>query len=215
MQKPTIASMDIIEIGSRYRSLSDKRQWDDTCLLCLLPRLAHKLNKCREDSKPKTMEEWEQNNEFWEEYRKIMKEVMGMTDKGVVENIDQVERIEMILGEAMTKASGHVGEKNRTTKLTKPANVPMWPKEMKWAVYRKTLEGWIQQNADMTEDNRHQLISEALKNNKEVNGLSAYMIGHVMDELDTVDKQTVERLMGLIDKKYGKTRLEEVEELIM
>ena len=78
---------------------------------------------------------------------------------------------------------------------------------MKWTVYLKSLEGWIQQNNDMTEENRYQLIVESLKNNREVNGLSAYMIGHVMDELDTVEKQTVEELIGMLEKKYGKTRM--------
>ena len=49
--------------------------------------------------------------------------------------------------------------------------------------------------------------------NKEIEGLSLYIGEHVVGKLDTVEKQTVKGLIDLLKTKYGRTRLEELEEL--
>ena len=55
---------------------------------------------------------------------------------------------------------------------------------------------------------------ESLKINKEVDGLAEYVGGKVLEALDTVEKQTVRQLVEILKEKYGRTRLEEVEELV-
>ena len=50
--------------------------------------------------------------------------------------------------------------------------------------------------------------------NKEVEGLAEFVGGKVLEELDTVGKQTVARLVEMMKERYGRTRMEEVEELV-
>ena len=50
--------------------------------------------------------------------------------------------------------------------------------------------------------------------NKEIEGLSLYIGEHVVGKLDTVEKQTVKGLIELLNTKYGRTRLEELEEIM-
>ena len=118
--------------------------------------------------------------------------------KHIVRNVRDKEEKEKqsndagIIATALTQAIEKMGQQgNRAAKIIKPANVPTWTKEMKWAVYLKALEAWIEQNNDMTEANRYQLITESLKQNREVSGLMTYMANHVLEVLDTVEEQTV------------------------
>ena len=50
--------------------------------------------------------------------------------------------------------------------------------------------------------------------NKDIEGLARYIGEHVVGKLDTIEKQTVKDLIQLLDIKYGRTRLEELEELM-
>ena len=93
--------------------------------------------------------------------------------------------------------------------------MPTWTKEMTWAVYLKALEAWIEQKNDMPEANKYQLVTESLKQNREVNGLMEYMAKHVLEVLNTVETQNVQQVIGILKRKYGKARMEDVEDLIM
>ena len=50
--------------------------------------------------------------------------------------------------------------------------------------------------------------------NKEIDGLSEYIVTYILPELDKVENQKVEEIISMLEKRYGKTRLEEVEELV-
>ena len=50
--------------------------------------------------------------------------------------------------------------------------------------------------------------------NKEVNGLAKYVGEHILPVLDTVEMQTVMQIVGILKRKYGRTRIEELEELM-
>ena len=106
-------------------------------------------------------------------------------------------------------------KENRTAKLVKPARVPAWTKEMTLAVYLKALEAWMEQNKDMSEHVKFQDVIESLKMNKEVNGLAKYVGEHILPVLDTVETQTVQQIVGILKRKYGKTRMEDLEDLVM
>ena len=106
-------------------------------------------------------------------------------------------------------------KENRTAKIVKPAIVPAWTKEMTWAVYLKALEAWMEQNKDMSEAVKYQDVMESLKQNKEVNRLLEYIGNHIYPALDTAETQTVQQVIGILKRKYGKTRMEDVEDLVM
>ena len=38
---------------------------------------------------------------------------------------------------------------------------------------------------------------------------------HILPVLDTVEMQTVQSIIGILKRRYGKTRIEEVEELVI
>ena len=80
--------------------------------------------------------------------------------------------------------------------------------------YLNMLQVWMDQNKEMSENMRFYEVVESLKMNKEVNGLAEFVGGRVLEELDTVENQAVERLVEMLKDRYGKTRIEEVEELV-
>merc|ERR1712082_144453 len=106
------------------------------------------------------------------------------------------------------------GNIERPSKLVKPAKVPSWCKGMKLKAYKKSIKVWMENNKDMPEAAKYQDIIDSLKINKDIEGLAMYIGEHVVGKLDTIEKQTVKELIELLDRKYGRTRLEELEELM-
>ena len=106
------------------------------------------------------------------------------------------------------------GNKERPNKLVKPAKVPSWSKGMKLEAYEKSLQVWMEMNKDLSEAVRYQDVIESLKVNKEIEGLAKYVGEHVIGKLDTIEKQKVKEIIELLNLKYGRTRLEELEELM-
>ena len=106
------------------------------------------------------------------------------------------------------------GNKDKSNKLVKPAKVPSWSKGMKFEVYVKSLQVWMEMNKDLSEAVRYQDVMESLKGNKEIEGLAKYVGEHVIGRLDTIEKQRVKEIVELLRLKYGRTRLEELEELM-
>ena len=104
--------------------------------------------------------------------------------------------------------------KDRPNKLVKPAKVPSWSKGMKLDVYVKALEVWMEMNKDISEAVRYQDVIESLKVNKEIEGLAKYVGEHVIGRLDTIEKQKVKEIVELLKLKYGRTRIEDLEELM-
>merc|ERR1712240_537308 len=69
-------------------------------------------------------------------------------------------------------------------------------------------------NKDISEAVRYQDVIESLKLNKDIEGLAGYTGEHIVGKLDTLETQTIKELLKLLDTKYGRTRLEELEELM-
>merc|ERR1712041_9117 len=85
---------------------------------------------------------------------------------------------------------------------------------MKLEAYKKSIEVLMEMNKDLSEAVRYQDVIESLKMNKEIEGLAKYIGEHVIGKLDTIEKQKVKGIIELLDLKYGRTRLEELEELM-
>ena len=59
----------------------------------------------------------------------------------------------------------------RTAKLTKPAKVPSWARDMTMETYAKQLETWSEIDKDVPEFMKFHDFLESLKTNKEIKGL--------------------------------------------
>merc|ERR1712243_401373 len=57
-------------------------------------------------------------------------------------------------------------------------------------------------------------VIESLKINKKIEGLAQYVGEHVIPKLDTIEKHKVAEITKLLKLKYGRTRIEELEELM-
>ena len=106
------------------------------------------------------------------------------------------------------------GNTVRPNKLVKQTKVPSWCKGMKYQAYKKSIEVWEENNKDMSETARYQDVIESLKQNKNIEGLARYTGEHVVGKLDTTETQTIKEILKLLDIKYGRTRLEDLEEIM-
>ena len=75
----------------------------------------------------------------------------------------------------------------RPSKLTKPAKVPAWTKDMSLETYVKQLTTWQQINEDIPEFARYHELIEELKRNKEIRGLQKFLAEHILPVIETKD----------------------------
>ena len=55
---------------------------------------------------------------------------------------------------------------------------------------------------------------EFQKINNEIRGLSRYVSEHVLTTLNTAEKQTIKEVVDCLKERFGRTRLEQIEELV-
>ena len=99
----------------------------------------------------------------------------------------------------------------RTTKLTKPAKAPSWSKDMSLETYTKQITAWWEIYEDVPEYVKFHDIIEELKKNKDIKGLQRFVAEHILPVLVKKTDQTLDKVVGLLDTKYGRTRTEKVE----
>merc|ERR1712115_675425 len=152
--------------------------------------------------------------EEWEEFRKRLKEIRKRyKERRRAQDLEaKVNNLVNLQNQVATAIKAI--QKGTTNKLIKPAKVPVWSKGMQLTPFIKSLEVWIENNKDLPEHSKYNEIIESLKMKKEIEGLSLYIGEHVVGKLDTVEKQTVKGLIELLKTKYGRTRLEELEEIM-
>ena len=114
--------------------------------------------------------------------------------------------------EAAGVSTAGVGSK--VTKLTKPAKVLSWSKDMTLETYAKQLQTWTDMLEYIPEFIKCQDLVESLKNNKEIKGLSRYVREHVLPVLEKKTDMTMKCVLDLLDIKYGHTRTEKIEEVV-
>ena len=101
----------------------------------------------------------------------------------------------------------------RPKKLTKPAKVPSWTKDMSLETYVKQLTTWQKINEDVPEFARYHELIEELKN-KEIKGLQRFLADHILPIILEKEDQNVGKVITLLNETYGRTRTEKVEEAI-
>ena len=102
----------------------------------------------------------------------------------------------------------------RVSKLTKPAKVPSWTKDMFLETYTNQLTTWTGINEDVPEYVKYHDLIEELKKNEEIKGLQGYVADHILPVLIKKTDQTVDKVVELLDRKYGRSRTEKVKEVI-
>ena len=102
----------------------------------------------------------------------------------------------------------------KITKLTKPAKVPSQTKDMSLEVYAKQIALWTGINEDVPEYVKYHDLMEELKSNKQIKGIQKYTAEHIIPVLINKTDQTLEKVVGILDIKYGRSRTEKVEDVI-
>ena len=85
---------------------------------------------------------------------------------------------------------------NKVTKLTKPAKVPSWTKDMSLETYSKQIATWTGINEDVPEYVKYHDLMEELKKNKDIKGIQKYVVDHVIPVLIKKTDQTLEKVLN-------------------
>ena len=80
--------------------------------------------------------------------------------------------------------------------------------------YNKELATWMDINEDVPEYVKYHDLIEGLKKNNEIKGLQRYIVDHILPVLVKKTDQTVDKVAGLLDMRYGRSRTEKVEDAI-
>ena len=55
---------------------------------------------------------------------------------------------------------------------------------------------------------------ESLKTNKDIKGLSKYIEEHILPVLENKEDQTIKKVLEILSIKYGRTRIEKIEDFM-
>ena len=103
---------------------------------------------------------------------------------------------------------------NRVIKFTKLAKVPSWTKDMSLETYTKQIPTWTGINEEVPEYVKFHDLMEELKKNKCIKGIYKYFVDHMIPVLINKMDQTLEKVIELLDVKYGWSRTEKVEDVM-
>ena len=81
---------------------------------------------------------------------------------------------------------------------------------MSLETYSKQIATWT----GINEDVKYHDLMEDLKKYKDIKGIQKYVAEHVIPVLVRQQDQTLEKVIGLLDVKYGWSRTEKVEDVI-
>ena len=85
---------------------------------------------------------------------------------------------------------------------------------MSLETYNQQLATWREINEDIPEYVKYHDLIEELKRNKDIQGLQRYIANCIPPVLIQKQDQTVDKVPGLLDYRYGRSRTEKVEEAI-
>ena len=111
------------------------------------------------------------------------------------------ENMNMLVESLNTKKDDSI----RPARVTKPAKVPTWTKDITLETYIKQIETWNEVNEDVPTNTKYQDFVENLKLNKDIKGLPRFVGEHVLPVLEKKQDQNVKRVLKLLDVKYGRT----------
>merc|ERR1712240_121370 len=113
-----------------------------------------------------------------------------------------------------TESSTAMETSSRTMKLAKPVKVPSLTKDMSLETYAKQIATWTDLNEDVPENAKYHDLIEELKRNTAIKGIHKYVADHILPTLIQKTDKTLEKVVQILDKKYGRSRTEKVEEAV-
>ena len=76
----------------------------------------------------------------------------------------------------------------------------------------KQIETWSEIKKNVPENTKYQDLIESLKANKKIKGLPKFVGEHILTVLKNVDDQVMKKVLEILKIKYGRSRMEKVEE---
>ena len=98
--------------------------------------------------------------------------------------------------------------------LTKPAKVPSRSRNLTLETLMKQLQTWTEINDKVPEFVKFHDFIKSLKVNKDIKDLPQYVGEHILPVLEKKQDQTIKKVLELLDIKYGRSRMEKVEECV-
>ena len=77
---------------------------------------------------------------------------------------------------------------------------------MSLEMYIKQLTTWREINEDVPEYVKYHDLIEEIKKNKDIKGVQRYVTEHILPVLIKKTDQTVDKVIELLDTKYGRSR---------
>ena len=146
--------------------------------------------------------------ENWKAYSQIVKPILKMMKEDQRKEMEQGVLLQGLKELVTTITEGNKSLLNikkrelspispssqRPAKLTKPAKVPSWTKDMSLEKYVKQLTTWQEINEDVPEFARYHELIEELKKNKEIKGLQRFLADHILPVILKNDDQNVRKV---------------------
>ena len=85
---------------------------------------------------------------------------------------------------------------------------------MSLETYTKQIITWTGINEDVPEYVKFHDLIEELKKNKDIKGLQRYVAEHILPVLIKKTDQTLQKVVELLDVKYGRSKTEKKEEAV-
>ena len=99
-------------------------------------------------------------------------------------------------------------------KVVQPAKVPTWTKVLTLETYSKQIQTWSDILEEIPEHVKYADLVENLKTNKDIKGLQKYVGEHILPILESKDDQTIKKVLEILTVKYGRTRVEKIEDFM-
>ena len=191
----SVINLDVLsndDLKRKLAALFDLDDWSDECGQCGRPSLLHKGGPCtRKEKEPPDVV-----NKIWTDFRIRTKPILTVLKselkketedsqlldglKKVLvtisgQNAENMNALVCSLKDSFKKEESDVApvatDAGRITKLTKPAKVPSWSKNMSMETFVKQIETWTEINEDVPEFVKYHDFIESLKVNKDVKDL--------------------------------------------
>ena len=108
----------------------------------------------------------------------------------------------------------HTSAGNRSRLLTKPAKVPTWTRDLTLETFSKQIQTWSDILQEIPEYVKYADLVESLKTNKDIKGLPKYIGEHNLPVLENKEDQTIKKVLEILSIKYGRTRIEKIEDFM-
>ena len=96
----------------------------------------------------------------------------------------------------------------------KTPEILIWIKPMKYEYYKSQVEAWNNDNLESDKKKFDRLI-ESFKKNTKVKKLKSFASTIVLSKLRKFEQQTVNDILILLEERFGRTKTEKIDDLIM